>query len=148
VCTAPALRITVGRANGAAGTIYYPIVFTNVGAKACQLSGVPSVQPATGALAGVAHVAVGPLSSVSNRSASGYGNPVRLSRGDKASAALGVTETGNYTPSQCVAASFQSLDVSLQGSGNWWVPLKATTCTLLASTSVSGVVAGTSGLAP
>jgi hypothetical protein len=148
VCTASALRVSMGRANGAAGTIYYPVVFTNVSAKACQLAGVPTVQPTTGATSGALHALVGPTAAVRNESSSGYGDAVRLVPKAQASAAYGVAETGNFTPSQCVAANFKSLEVTLGGVGSWWVALAGSTCTLLASTSVTGVVPGSSGLTP
>ena len=148
VCSASALKISVGRANGAAGTIYYPLVFTNESTKACQMAGVPTVQPTSGALAGVAHILIGPAATIRDLSSSGYGDPIRLAPKAKASAAYGVSETGNYTASQCVAANFKSLSVSLSGTGSWWVALASSTCTLLASTSVSGVVPGTNGITP
>ena len=147
-CTTTALKLSLGQANGAAGTIYYPLILTNVGAKACELSGVPTVQPTTGALAGVAHIIVGPAASIRDLSSSGYGDAIRLAPRSQASAAFGVTETGNYTASQCSAANFASLNVSLNGVGSWRVPLAGSTCTMLSSTSISGVVPGNSGLTP
>jgi hypothetical protein len=147
-CTSSSLKISVGQSNGAAGTIYYPIIFANVGPKACVISGIPSVQPTSNVVVGSAHVGVGPVAATSDLSASGVGDPVRLSPGAKASANFGVTETGNYTPSTCVAASFKGINVSLTGTGNWWTAHAGTTCTLLASTTITGVVPGVFGLAP
>lgn len=42
-CQTSDLRLTVGAANGAAGTIYHPIDFTNVSSAACTLYGYPGV---------------------------------------------------------------------------------------------------------
>ncbi len=42
-CPTTDLRLTVGAANGAAGTIYYPIDFTNTSTSACTLYGYPGV---------------------------------------------------------------------------------------------------------
>jgi Protein of unknown function (DUF4232) len=42
-CRTGDLRLRVGAANGAAGTIYYPIEFTNVSSAACTLYGYPGV---------------------------------------------------------------------------------------------------------
>src|SRR5271166_505390 len=42
-CTAGDLRLTVGRENGAAGTIYYPLEFTNVSSSACTMYGYPGM---------------------------------------------------------------------------------------------------------
>jgi hypothetical protein len=42
-CLTSDLRLTVGAESGAAGTIYYPIDFTNVSSAACTLYGYPGV---------------------------------------------------------------------------------------------------------
>jgi Protein of unknown function (DUF4232) len=42
-CSTGALRVSVGPANGAAGSIYYPLDFTNVSAAACGMYGYPGV---------------------------------------------------------------------------------------------------------
>jgi hypothetical protein len=47
-CTHAQLRLHVGRADGAAGTIYHPLVFTNTGGRACTLHGYPGVSSVTG----------------------------------------------------------------------------------------------------
>lgn len=147
-CTSADLRLSVGESDGTAGTIYYPLVVENVGSHACVLSGTPSVQPTTGSLAGVAHILVGPRATNRTIAGSGDGDPIRLSPGAKASAPFGVVETGNFTPSQCVAMKFESLSVgiaSVSGGASWWVPLSSTTCTHLASTNISGFVPGVTG---
>ena len=40
-CQAAGLRLTVGRGDGAAGTIYWPLRFTNTSGSACTLYGYP-----------------------------------------------------------------------------------------------------------
>jgi hypothetical protein len=42
-CLTTDLRLTVGASNGAAGTIYYPLDFTNASTSACTLYGYPGV---------------------------------------------------------------------------------------------------------
>jgi len=42
-CVTTDLRLTVGAANGAAGTIYYPLDFTNTSGSACTIYGYPGV---------------------------------------------------------------------------------------------------------
>ena len=42
-CTTADLRLTVGASNGAAGTIYYPLNFTNASSSACTVYGYPGV---------------------------------------------------------------------------------------------------------
>jgi hypothetical protein len=42
-CTSAHLSVAVGQSQGAAGTIYYPLVFTNTGSTSCTLDGYPGV---------------------------------------------------------------------------------------------------------
>lgn len=42
-CRSQVLRVRLGPSNGAAGTIYVPIIFTNAGAVRCSLRGFPGV---------------------------------------------------------------------------------------------------------
>jgi hypothetical protein len=57
-CTTSGLRVSLGGANGAAGSIYYPLDFRNVSAAACSLFGYPGVsfvaKPGAGQLGGAA----------------------------------------------------------------------------------------------
>ncbi|HEY5120970.1 MAG TPA: DUF4232 domain-containing protein, partial [Acidimicrobiales bacterium] len=147
-CKSSALRVSIGRSSGAAGTVYYPIIFTNVGAAACVVSGAPSVQATTGTLAGVAHIFVGPRAGVAIMQSSGHGDPVRLDPAHTASATFGVGDWGKYTPSACVAKSAQSLSVGLGAIGNWWVKLRISVCTKLTSTTIWGVVPAGIGAVP
>lgn len=150
-CTSAQLRVSVGQSDGTAGTIFFPLIVTNVSSHACAVSGTPSVQPTTGSLAGVAHILVGPSATLRDTGSTGYGDSIRLGPHASASAAYGVVETGNFSPSQCVSQNFESLSVgiaSVRGSTSWFVPLKGTTCTKLASTNISGLVPGTTGIAP
>lgn len=43
LCRTNDLRLAVGRQNGAAGTIYYPVGFTSVSSAACTMYGYPGV---------------------------------------------------------------------------------------------------------
>ena len=42
-CSTTDLKLTVGAANGAAGTIFYPLNFTNTSGSACTMFGYPGV---------------------------------------------------------------------------------------------------------
>jgi hypothetical protein len=139
-CASGSIKVSVGAASGAAGTTYYPLRFTNIGTVACTVSGIPTVQPTSGAQENVARVNLGPPARALDMSSSGYGNPVRLAQGQRASAAFGVSQTANYPPSTCVARNSRSLDIALASVGGWWLALKISVCTKLASTSISGVV--------
>jgi Protein of unknown function (DUF4232) len=56
-CTTADLRLTVGASNGAAGTVYYPLDFTNTSSSTCTMYGYPRVafvNPAGGSQVGAA----------------------------------------------------------------------------------------------
>ncbi len=57
-CASGALRVSVGPANGAAGSIYYPLDFRNASAAPCTLQGYPGVSfvasPGAGQVGGAA----------------------------------------------------------------------------------------------
>jgi hypothetical protein len=40
-CSTAGLKLTIGQENGAAGTVYYPAVFTNTSSSTCTLYGFP-----------------------------------------------------------------------------------------------------------
>ena len=42
-CTSAHLSVAIGQSQGAAGTFYYPLVFTNTGTNSCTLQGYPGV---------------------------------------------------------------------------------------------------------
>ena len=48
-CLTSDLRLTAGASNGAAGTVYYPLDFTNAGTSACTMYGYPGVAFVTSA---------------------------------------------------------------------------------------------------
>ncbi len=141
-CASRQITTSLGAPQGTAGTIYYPIVFTNHGAT-CAIWGVPAVQPVVG---GASHsrVHVGP----SARNNSMGQMPVRhvLAPRHQVSAALGVTESGNYSPSTCGPKNAGAIVVSL----GTFVPstsltLKISVCTKLSSVSTRLIVNGNSG---
>ncbi|HEY5112051.1 MAG TPA: DUF4232 domain-containing protein [Acidimicrobiales bacterium] len=138
-CVASQIKVTHGPSNGAAGTIYYPIVFTNTGA-ACTIFGVPAIQPVTGKV----HKKVGPLAR--NESMGEMPAIHTLAEGQSVSGAFGVTETGNYTPSTCVARKASGVLVTL-GSfvPSSYVALAITVCTKRASTTTRLITNGVTG---
>lgn len=42
-CSTADIKLTIGQANGAAGTVFYPVQFTNTSTSACTLYGFPGV---------------------------------------------------------------------------------------------------------
>ena len=95
-CTTSALQVKVGSSNGAAGTIYYSLDFTNVSSSSCFVEGYP----------GVSLVSAG-NSSGSQVGADAKRDPVVtpkqlvLAPGQTANAQLGVAEAGNFPASSC-----------------------------------------------
>ncbi len=146
-CTETDLKLSLGQSDGTAGTIFYPLSLRTSGSKPARSTGPPIVQPPV-QHRGVAPIVFGPPATVRNVSVGGYGDAIRLAPGAKASAAFGVVETGNFTPSQCVARDFENVSVELSGIGTWIAPLSSTTCTKLASTNISELSRGLRELRP
>ncbi len=141
-CVTSQLGVRVGTPQGAAGTIYYPVIFTNRGA-ACALWGVPHIQPVVG---GPAHrrIAVGPPA----RNVSLGQMPVRLvvAHGRSVSDAFGVSESGNYPTNVCRAATARAIVVTLSPFvAATLLGLNISVCTRQASTSTRLLAPGTSG---
>ena len=141
-CVASHLRLSFGTSEGAAGTIFIPLVFTNLG-PACAMWGVPAIQPVV--VDRTHHVvAVGPRA----RNNSIGQMPARhvVAHGRSLSDAFGVTETGNYTPSTCRPRNTSGIVVSLGGFiRRAYLPLKVSVCTRLASTTTRLIVPGNTG---
>ena len=135
-CSALALTTSLGASNGGAGTIYYALVFRNVSTSACVVAGIPTIR----ALSGVNYL--GPPARVVTMA--GYGLPIRLVPGARASATLGVAETGNWSHATCAPATAAGVAVTFAGARHV-VALKVSVCTKLASLTTRGVVAGVSG---
>jgi uncharacterized protein DUF4232 len=102
-CTHAQVRLHVGRGNGTAGTIFYPLTFTNQSAHACALRGFPGVASVTRR-----HHRVGsPATRDSVRP-----RTVRLrAHGGTATAVLGIVDTGALPRSSCRPVSVWGLQV-------------------------------------
>jgi Domain of unknown function (DUF4232) len=95
-CATSALKVAVNtsKPGAAAGSIYYPVDFTNTSASTCTLFGYPGVSFVTG-----------PSGTLMGRAATR--NPVKpaatvtLAPGQVAHATLQVAAAGNYSPAQC-----------------------------------------------
>jgi hypothetical protein len=138
-CRAAQLTDTLGQSQGALGTIYVPVVFTNTTVDTCTLRGHPKVTSVHGAT----HAQVGPAAA----SDPGTARTIWVQPfGGTASAALGVVETGNFPASACVPKSASGVRVTPPHTGHATVlAYPHTVCTHLASTHVSAVVAGSLG---
>jgi hypothetical protein len=95
-CATSALKVTVdtAKANGAAGSIYYPLDFTNISSSSCTLFGYPGVSFVTGQ-GGTQ------LGRAARRNPVAHAATVTLAPGAVAHATLQVAEAGNYDQAQC-----------------------------------------------
>lgn len=91
-CVSSQLSLALGNGQGAAGTTYTPLVFTNSASKACELNGYP----------GVSFVdASGNLLGKPAGEDTGKVKPIKLSSGGSGYALLRQPNPGNYDPSAC-----------------------------------------------
>lgn len=92
-CDTSDLGAVLGRGNAAAGTVGFPIVFTNNGAGACVLEGFPGVSY-------VAGPGGDPVGAPAARDG-GSSGPVRLAPGEKASALVLAVNVHNIPAERC-----------------------------------------------
>ena len=93
-CASRDLKATVGIAQGAAGSVYQVVDFTNVGSSSCSLYGYPGV-----ALAGGSPVTQ--IGAPATRSTASAPKLVSLAAGASANTLVQITEAGNYPTSRC-----------------------------------------------
>jgi hypothetical protein len=101
-CLSSQLSLSLGSSQGAAGSTYRPIVFTNTGSHACELHGYPGVSfvDASGAQLGKAA-----------REEPGKERTVKLASGGAANALLQEPDPGVFTASDCQATQADRLRV-------------------------------------
>jgi hypothetical protein len=102
-CQTGQLRTELGQASAAAGTVGFPIVFTNTGAAPCVLAGFPGVSYVTGPS--------GDPVGASAAHDGAAGGPVRLAPGGQASALVLAVNVGNYPAAQCAPVHVPGLRV-------------------------------------
>jgi hypothetical protein len=93
-CASRDLKATVGIAQGAAGSVYQVIDFTNIGTSSCSLYGYPGV-----ALAGGSPVTQ--IGAPASRSTASAPKLVSLAAGASANTLLQITDAQNYPTSRC-----------------------------------------------
>jgi hypothetical protein len=93
-CATRDLKVTVGVAQGAAGSVYQVIEFTNIGTASCSLYGSPGV-----ALAGGSPVTQ--IGTAASRSPQTAPSLVSLAPGNVANTLLRITQAQNYPTSKC-----------------------------------------------
>ncbi|HVB41224.1 MAG TPA: DUF4232 domain-containing protein [Streptosporangiaceae bacterium] len=95
-CTSPALHLAIGGGQGAAGTVYTSIDFTNVSGSACILQGYPGVS-----LVSAGSDAGSQIGADAKRNAVTVSRPITLAPGQTAHAVLGVANAYNFPASSC-----------------------------------------------
>jgi hypothetical protein len=94
-CTTSALRVSVSRSQGvAAGSSYFPIVFTNVSAASCTLYGYPGVSFVTGT--GGSQIGIPATENPAHPR-----KLITLAPGQAGHAELQVVDAQNYPPADC-----------------------------------------------
>jgi hypothetical protein len=93
-CATRSLKASLGVAQGAAGSIYQVIDFTNISGAPCALYGYPGVALASG-------TPVTQIGAAASRSTAAPATTVTLAAGGTANALLRITEAGNYPPTRC-----------------------------------------------
>jgi len=102
-CPTRALTVSVGAGNGAAGSTYYPIEFTNSSGTTCSLYGYPGVSfvTASGTQVGAAATEDPTYPRIL----------VTLAPGSTVHAEMRITDAQNYPPSICDPASAAQLRI-------------------------------------
>jgi hypothetical protein len=127
-CPAKTLKVTIGRGAGAAGSIYYPLDFTNSGSVTCTMYGYPGVAFVTKAGGSAAGGRL--LGAPAVRNSTLAGKQVRLSPGGTAHASLQVQVAQNYPVATCKPVTAHWLQVYAPGSyAATYLRFTAVTCT-------------------
>lgn len=105
-CSTAGLRVTVGSSQGAAGTIYYNIDFTNVSTASCVLRGYPGVS-----LVSAGNNAASQVGADAKRSQVAAVRAVTVAPGQTAHAVLGITQAANFPASKCQPVTVHWLKV-------------------------------------
>jgi hypothetical protein len=103
-CATRYLKATLGVVQGAAGSIYQIIDFTNISGAACTMFGYPGV-----ALAGGTPVAQ--IGAAARRSTASSARLVTLAPSETANALLQITQAANYPASRCAPKASTYLQI-------------------------------------
>ncbi|HTK62643.1 MAG TPA: DUF4232 domain-containing protein [Pseudonocardia sp.] len=121
ICRSNALSVTLGGSEGAAGTVYASLRFTNTGPTPCVIHGFPGVSY----VGGDNGAQIGPAAERDGVK----GAPVNLPRGAVASAQLAMVQVRNYDASVCHPTPVKGLRVYPPGeTASVFVPLNGTGC--------------------
>jgi uncharacterized protein DUF4232 len=120
-CKVGDLAVKLGKEEGAAGTIYRALVFTNVGGRTCTIQGFPGVSYVTGddgRQVGEAAFREG-----------AKGAAVTLKPGGTAAATVGFAQVGHFDPAECKPTPVRGLRVyPPHETASEFVPFPTTGC--------------------
>jgi hypothetical protein len=107
--------------NGAAGSVFYKLEFTNLSAHTCSLLGYPGVS--------AVDVSGRQLGSSASRDASRTPRVIRLLSGATVAAALRIVDTRNFSPSTCRPVTAAGLRIYPPNATNWkLIPFPFSAC--------------------
>ncbi len=141
-CRTSDLAVGLGPETAAAGTVAFPIVFTNNGSGPCVLEGFPGVSYVTGSDSA-------PVGAPAAREGSSAG-PVQLAPGGQASALVFAVNVHNIPPEQCQPVAVPGLRIyPPDNTASLYLERAATACgngqVTTTQLRVRAVVAGASG---
>jgi hypothetical protein len=120
-CTHGQLRFHLGRSDGAAGHVYFPLVFTNTGGAACTLRGYPGVS----SVAGDDGHQVGAAATREPHAV----HTVTLRPGGHATATLNHLNPGVFDPNRCHVTATRGFRVYAPGQTRaFYAPYRHTVC--------------------
>lgn len=121
-CTTQALRATVVNAEGAAGSVYQNIDFTNTGPASCTLYGYPGVSLGSG-------TPFTQIGTAATRSTAAPAAVVTLAPGQTGNALLRVTQAQNYPSATCTPKTTTYLQIYPPGQTTAiYLAFKSTGC--------------------
>jgi hypothetical protein len=128
-CLTRNLKVSLGPANGTAGTTFYPLQFRNAGTTSCTLSGYPGVSAVTSS-----GKQIGSPASRNNVKF----QTVTLAPGKQKSASVGIVDTGNFDPSTCAPVTAAGLKIFPPNqSKSVTIKKKFSTCSSTTTTSLT-----------
>ena len=120
-CRSAQLNASLGPPEGAAGSVYRVLIFTNTGSQACAMQGFPGVSY----VAGDGGRQVGPAAE----RVGDAGGSVRIAPGATASAQLQLVNVANYDAAVCRPTPVRGLRIYPPGeTAALFVPVEATGC--------------------
>lgn len=120
-CTVRDLEVSLGDSEGAAGTVYRALVFTNTSDHSCTIEGIPRVAFVTEQRGEQVGAAAAPVGAT--------GPAVTLEPEAAATAPVGFVQIGNFDPEACQPTEVSGLRVSPPGrEADEFVPFDTTAC--------------------